>query len=147
MWGREQGDPAYREIDIRDGHHSLSHHSGNPEAIAACAKIDNHHSKLFAYFLEKLQSTKEASGSLLDHSLIVYGSGMSDGNAHTHHDVPIPLVGGGLGQVKGGRHLRYDALPMSNLLLSVLDMAKVPVEGYLDSKYSDATGKLDLLAM
>jgi uncharacterized protein DUF1552 len=145
MWGREQGDPAYRELGIRDGHHSLSHHSGNADAIAACAKIDEHHSKLFAKLLERLQAAPDGTGSLLDHSIILYGSGLSDGNAHTHHDVPMLLAGGGDGQIKGGRHVHYDGVPMSNLLLTSLDMAKVPVEGYLDPKYSDATGELNLL--
>jgi hypothetical protein len=145
MLGREQGDRAYREIGIGDGHHSLSHHAGNPEAIRLCAEIDALHSRLFAHFLEKMRATADGDGNLLDHAIIVYGSGLSDGNAHLHNDVPMLLVGGGMGQVKGGRHVRYTGLPMSNLLLTVLDMAKVPIEGYLDSKYSDATGKLDLL--
>jgi hypothetical protein len=147
MLGREQGDRAYRELGIGDGHHSLSHHAGNPEAIALCAQIDALHSRLFATFLEKMRATPDGDGSLLDHSIIVYGSGLSDGNAHVHNDVPLLLVGGAAGQLKGGRHIRYAGLPMSNLLLSVLDLAKVPIEGYLDGKYSDATGKLELLAV
>jgi hypothetical protein len=98
---------------------------------------------MFAYFLGKLNAARDGDGSLLDRSIIVYGSALSDGNAHVHNDVPM-LVVGGRGQVKMGRHLRYQALPMSNLLLSVLDLAKISIEGYLDGKYSDATGKLDL---
>ena len=144
MLGREQGDRAYREIGIGDGHHSLSHHAGNPEAIALCAQIDALHSRLFAYFVEKMKATPDGDGSLLDHSLMVYGSGLSDGNAHLHNGVPILLLGGASGRLKGGRHLVFQGQPMSNLLLSVLDIAKVPIEGYLDTKYSDATGKLDL---
>jgi hypothetical protein len=147
MLGREQGDRAYREIGIGDGHHSLSHHAGNPEAIALCAEIDALHSRLFAYFLEKMKATQDGDGSLLDHSLIVYGSGLSDGNAHLHNDVPMLVVGGAAGRLRAGKHLRYAGLPMSNLLLSVLDLAQVPIEGYLDSKYSDATGKLDLFTV
>jgi len=147
MWGREQNDVAYRELDIRDGHHSLSHHSGQTAAIDACAKIDAHQSLLFAKFLGKLKASQDGDLSLLDRSLIMYGSGMSDGNAHTHHDIPMTLIGGGNGQLKGGRHIRYEALPMSNLLLTMLDMAKIPTEGYLDPKYSDATGKLDVLSL
>ena len=147
MLGREQGDRAYREIGIGDGHHSLSHHAGNPDAIALCAEIDALHSRLFAGFLEKMRATPDGDGSLLDHAIIVYGSGLSDGNAHLHNNVPMLLVGGGAGAIKGGRHLRFEGQPMSNLLLTVLDMAKVPIEGYLDSKYSDATGKLDLLSV
>ncbi|MSO19441.1 MAG: DUF1552 domain-containing protein [Acidobacteria bacterium] len=147
MWGREQNDVAYRELGIRDGHHSLSHHSGQEAAVEACGKIDAHHSAQFAYFLDRLKSSQDGDGTLLDHSLIMYGSGMSDGNAHTHHDVPMLLVGGANGQLKGGRHIRYNALPMSNMLLTMLDLAKLPVDDYLDSKYSDATGRLDVLSM
>jgi hypothetical protein len=147
MLGREQGDRAYREIGIGDGHHSLSHHAGNPEAIALCAEIDALHSRLFTHFLEKMRATPDGDGSLLDHALIVYGSGLSDGNAHLHNDVPMLLLGGAAGKLKGGRHIRFTGLPMSNLLLSVLDLAQIPIEGYLDSKYSDATGKLDLLTV
>jgi hypothetical protein len=143
MLGREQGDRAYRELEIGDGHHSLSHHAGNAEAIELCSKIDAFHSEMFAYFLGKLNAARDGDGSLLDRSIIVYGSALSDGNAHVHNDVPM-LVVGGRGQVKMGRHLRFQALPMSNLLLSVLDLAKISIEGYLDGKYSDATGKLDL---
>jgi hypothetical protein len=147
MWGREQNDDPYRELDIRDGHHSLSHHSGQPDAIAACAKIDAHHSALFAKFMGKLKASADGDMNLLDRSLIMYGSGMSDGNAHTHHDIPMLLIGGANGQLKGGRHIRYDALPMSNMLLTMLELAKIPTDGYLDAKYSDATGKLDVLSL
>ena len=147
MLGREQGDRAYREIGIGDGHHSLSHHSGNPEAIHLCSLIDAFHSKMFAYFLEKMRSTPDGDGSLLDHSIILYGNALSDGNAHVHNDVPMLLLGGEPGRLKGGRHIRFPGLPLSNLLLSVLDMGKIPVDGYLDSKYSDATGRLDLVTV
>ena len=147
MLGRESGDRAYREIGIGDGHHSLSHHSGNPEAIELCSQIDAFHSKMFAYFLEKMRSTPDGDGSLLDHSIILYGSALSDGNAHLHNDVPLLLLGGGLSQLKGNRHIRYPGLPMSNVLLTVLDRAGIPADGYLDSKYSDATGKLDIVSM
>lgn len=147
MWGREQNDVAYPELDIRDGHHSLSHHSGQAAAVEACAKIDAHHSAQFAKFLGKLKASQDGDMSLLDRTLIMYGSGMSDGNAHTHHDVPMLLIGGGNGQLKGGRHIRYEAVPLSNLLLTMLDMAKIPTDGYLDPKYSDATGKLDILSL
>ena len=147
MLGREQGDRAYREIGIGDGHHSLSHHSGNPEAIRLCSLIDAFHSKMFAYFLEKMRSTPDGDGSLLDHSIILYGNALSDGNAHVHNDVPMLLLGGEPGRLKGGRHIRFPGLPLSNLLLSVLDLGKIPVDGYLDSKYSDATGRLDLVTV
>ncbi len=147
MWGMEQGEGDYRELGIKDGHHASSHHSGIPELIENCKKIDAFHSRLFAYYLEKLRSTPDGDGSLLDHAAIVYGSGLSDGMAHTHNDVPTLLAGGATGKIKGGRHIRYNSLPFSNVLLTVLDMAGIPVEGYLDSKYSDATGKLDGLSI
>jgi len=147
MWGMEQGEGDYREVDVKDGHHASSHHSGIPQLLENCQKIDAFHSTLFAYFLEKLRSTHEGEGTLLDHSLIVYGSGISDGMAHLHNDVPRLLVGGGMGKVKGGRHIRYQGLPASNLLLSVLDFAGLPVGEYLTSETSDATGKLDLLSL
>ena len=147
MLGRESGDRAYREIGIGDGHHSLSHHSGNAEAIRLCSQVDAFHTKMFAYFLEKMQSTPDGDGSLLDHSIIVYGSALSDGNAHVHNDVPMLLLGGGTSRIQGGRHIRYPGYPMSNLLLTILDRAGIPADGYLDSKYSDATGKLDIVSM
>jgi hypothetical protein len=147
MLGRELTDRPYREIGISDGHHALSHHAGHQDAIEQQAQIDVYQSKVFAYFIEKLAATSDGNGSLLDHSIILYGSGMSDGNLHTHNDVPTLLIGGGEGKIKGGRHVRYPGLPLSNLLLSLMDMASVPIDGYLDSKYSDATGKLELLSL
>jgi hypothetical protein len=115
--------------------------------IAEVEKIDRYHSEMFAYFLEKMRSTPDGDGSLLDHSIIVYGSALSDGNAHLHNDIPVLLAGGGGGKIKGGRHIRYEGLPFSNLHVSVLDMLNIPVEGYLDREYSDATGKLELLSI
>ena len=94
-----------------------------------------------------MRSTPDGDGSLLDPSIILYGSALSDGNAHVHNDVPILLLGGGTSQLKGNRHLRYPGFPMSNLLLTVLDRAGIPADGYLDGKYSDATGKLDIVSM
>jgi hypothetical protein len=90
-----------------------------------------------------MQATRDGDSNLLDQSIIVYGSALSDGNAHVHNNVPIVVVGG-MGRIKAGRHVRFQGLPMSNLLLSVLDVAKISIDGYLDSKYSDSTGKLDL---
>jgi hypothetical protein len=147
MMGREQTDRPYREIGVNDGHHPLSHHKDFPEMIAEVEKIDRYHSEMFAYFLEKMRSTPDGDGSLLDHSIIVYGSALSDGNAHLHNDIPVLLAGGGGGKIKGGRHIRYEGLPFSNLHVSVLDMLNIPVEGYLDREYSDATGKLELLSI
>jgi hypothetical protein len=147
MYGREGGDRPYREIGIGDGHHSLSHHAGNPEAIALCAQIDAFHSTLFAYFLERLQATPDGEGSLFDHSIIVYSSGLNDGNAHTHYGVPTLLTGGAMGKIQGGRHLQYPGLPLSNLHLTVLDMAGIAAEEYVNNEDSDATEKLDVISI
>ena len=147
MMGREQTDRNYREIGISDGHHPLSHHKEMPDVIALVEQIDLYHSKQFAYFLDKMKATPDGDGSLLDHSIILFGSSLSDGNFHVHNNVPIVLAGGGAGQIKSGRHIRYNGLPLSNLHLSVLDMMKVPAEGFLDSKNSDATGKLEHLSL
>ena len=147
MMGREQTDRPFREIGVGDGHHPLSHHKDIPETIAEVEKIDLFQSQLFAYYLEKMRSTPDGDGTLLDHSAIIFGSSLSDGNFHLHNDLPVLLAGGGAGKIKGGNHIRYAGLPFSNLLLSILDMAKIPVDDYLDSKYSDATGKLELLSV
>ena len=107
MLGRAGSNRSYRSIGVSDGHHSITHHQGDPVKIDNVAKIDAHLVATFAYFLQKLKSTPDGDGNLLDHSMIVYGSSLSDANAHTHHDLPICLLGGGAGQIKGGRHIRY----------------------------------------
>jgi hypothetical protein len=96
---------------------------------------------MFAYFLEKLRSTRDGDGPLLDHSIVVYGSGLSDGNLHVPENLPILLVGGGGGQIRGGRHLRYPkGTPLTNLYLRLMDMLEIPLDSF-----GDGTGKLDLL--
>ena len=147
MWGQEQGSGNYREIGVPEGHHASSHHGGKVELIENCKKIDLLHSRMFAYFLEKLRSAPDGDGSLLDHSSILYGSALSNGMGHIHHDIPTLLLGGGMGKIKRGRHLQFQDVPFSNLLLTLLDRADVPTEGFIDSEYSDATGKLDLVTM
>ena len=143
MTGREFGGRTYREIGIPDGHHSLTHHQYKQEKIDKVIRINIYHAKMFAYYLEKLQSTPDGDGSLLDHMVILYGSSLSDGNLHWHDNLPILLAGGGAGRIKGGRHLRYPQdTPMPNLLLTILDMLGVPVESL-----GDSTGKLDLLSV
>jgi hypothetical protein len=115
----------------------------NPASIAKLIKIDHFHVKLFAYYLDKLRSTPDGDGSLLDHTMIVYGSGITDGNLHTHENLPILLAGGGAGKIKGGRHIRYpDGTPMTNLYLSMLEMAGVPMDNL-----GDSTGKLERLSI
>ena len=147
MFGREQTDRNFPEIGISDGHHPLSHHRDVAEQIALVGQIDHHHMKQVAYYLEKMRATPDGDGSLLDHSVVLIGSGLSDANFHIHNDVPIAVAGGAGGQIKGGRHLRYSGLPLSNLHLSVLEMLKIPVESYLEGKETDATGKLEHLSI
>lgn len=146
MMGHEGTNRTYKEVGAKDGHHSLSHHKGQTAAIETVAKIDLYQSQQLAYFLGKLRATREGDGTLLDNSIIVYGSALSDGNYHLHNDVPTLVVGGGGGQLTGGRHIRYDANPLSNLHLSVLDMMGVSEEGYI-GETSDATGRLRGLSL
>jgi Protein of unknown function (DUF1552) len=142
MLGRAGSNRSYRSIGVSDGHHSITHHQGDPVKIDNVAKIDAHLVTMFAYFLEKLKSTRDGDGNLLDHSMIVYGSSLSDANAHTHHDLPICLLGAGVGQIKGGRHIRYPKdTPLNNLYLNLLDRAGVPMENF-----GDSTGKLAYLS-
>lgn len=143
MMGREQNTRVYNELGIQDSYHPLSHHQNNPVKVAQVLQIDILHSQMFAYFLEKMRSTPDGDGSLLDHSIIVYGSSLSDGNLHVHNDLPILLVGGGAGQIKGGHHLRYpDDTPTANLFLTLLDKLEIPLENF-----GDSTGRLELLPL
>ena len=121
----------------------MTHHNGDPEKVAKVIRIDNYHTGMFAYFLDKLRSTADGDGSLLDHSVIVYGAGLSDGNVHAHNNLPTLLVGGQAAQIKGCRHLRYaEGTPIANLFLSVLDKLGAAVENL-----GDSTGKLELLSV
>lgn len=136
---RETSNRAYPEIGVPDPHHPLSHHGDNPEKIEKMSKINAFHVSLFAEYLEKLKNTPEGNGSLLDNSLILYGSGIGNPNVHDHTNLPVILAGGASGGMKGNRHIRYDKVtPLANLHLSLLD--KVGVR--LDS-FGDSTGKLD----
>lgn len=124
----------YRFIDVPEGHHDLSHHGGNEEKKKKIAKINRFHTTQFAYFLDKLKSIKEGEGTLLDNCMIVYGSGIADGNAHAHHDLPVLLAGRGGGTLKPGRHLRYEReTPMTNLYLSMLERMGAPIQRLGDS--------------
>jgi hypothetical protein len=143
MMGREFTGRTYREIGIPDEHHRLSHHQNKSDKIDKVFQINVYHAKMFAYFLEKLRSTPDGDGSLLDSLVVLYGSSLSDGNQHLHNDLPILLAGGAAGEIKGGRHLRYpEKTPMPNLLLTMLDLVRVPVESL-----GDSTGRLDLLSL
>lgn len=142
MMGREGSDISYPYIGVPDAHHSTTHHQNNPEKIAKVTKINEHHVELFSYMVERMKSAEDGDGTLLDNSMLLYGSSISDGNKHLHTDLPLVLVGGAGGKLKGGRHIRYEAdTPMTNLLLSMLDKAGVEVD-----QLGDSTGELNLLA-
>jgi len=142
MLAHEGSNRAYRSIGISDGHHSVTHHQNDPEKIAKVVKINELHARTFAYLVDKLRATPDGDGSLLDHSMILYGSSISDGNAHTHFDLPLVLVGGAAGQLQCGRHIRYArGTPMNNLLLAMLDKAGVPIE-----RLGDSTGRAGYLS-
>jgi hypothetical protein len=141
MMAREGSNRSYRSIGVPDGHHSVTHHQNDPDKIAKTMKIDELHVQSFKYLLDRMQATPDGDGTLLDHSLILYGSSISDGNAHTHHDLPLVLAGGSSCGIKGGRHIRYkDETRMNNLLVTMLDKAGVHAD-----KLGDATGTLDQL--
>ena len=139
MLGRELNGRAYPEVGIPDSHHGLSHHRDDPEKLAQLTKINTYHVTLFKHFLETLATTPDGDGSLLDHSLLMYGAALSDSNKHLHYDLPIMMVGGSGGQLQGGRHLQYPRdTPMTNLLASQLDKAGIA----LDDGLGDSTGRL-----
>jgi hypothetical protein len=141
MLGRAGSNRPYPAVGVSDGHHSITHHQNDPVKVGNVAKIDGYLVKTFAYYLERLKATPDGDGTLLDHSMILYGSSLSDANRHTHHDLPICLAGGGAGRLKSGRHIRYAAeTPLNNLLLNLLDKVGVPLE-----KLGDSTGKLEYL--
>jgi hypothetical protein len=139
---REGSALSFPQIGIPEQHHSLSHHLDNPNLMAKKAKIDQHLVSLFAYFLQRLQATPDGDGTLLDHSLILYGGGLGNSNLHDHANLPCLLAGGAAGQLKGGRHLSYpERTPKANLLLAVLDMAGVPTPETI----GDSTAHLSLV--
>jgi hypothetical protein len=138
---RETSNRTYPEIGVPDGHHPLTHHGNDPEKIAKVAKINRFHVSLFAGFLEKLAATPEAGGSLLDHVLYLYGSGMGNPNVHDHVNLPIIVAGGAAGNMQGGRHIRFaEPAPLANLHLALLDKVGVPLE-----RFGDSDRKLDEL--
>ena len=142
MMSKEQTGRAYPEIGVPDGHHPVSHHQNDPVKLEKLAKINVYHTQQFAYFLDKLRQTPDGDGTLFDHSMFVYGSGMSDGNLHFQLDLPTVLVGGVAGRAEGGRHLAYsNDTPVANLWVAMLDKAGVPME-----TFGDSTGKLEYLS-
>jgi len=132
---RETSSRSYPEIGVPEPHHPLSHHGGDPAKIALMAKINQFHVSLFAEFLEKLKATPEGNGTLLDHSLYLYGSGMGNPNVHDHINLPIIVAGGAAGGMKGGRHIQFEKpTPLANLHLTLLDKVGVHLESFADSK-------------
>ena len=134
MMAREVSYRTFPMLGISEGFHPASHHQNNPERLENLTKINTYHVSLLAHFLERLRSTTDGDGNLLDHSLVLYGSGMSNSNIHNHAPLPVLVAGGAAGKMKGGRHLKYpENTPMANLLLTILDKAGVPQENIGDS--------------
>ena len=143
MLGRELSGRTYNELGIPDAHHSLSHHLDDPTRIGTMSKINTYHVSLFADFVEKMRSTPDGDGSLLDHSLLLYGAGMSNSNAHAPINLPLMVVGGAAGGLKGGRHIKYpeDTLA-ANLLMAIMEKLGVPME-----QVGNSNGTLDVLSV
>ncbi len=144
MMGPEQSNRTYPEIGVPEVHHSLSHHRGDPVNLGKISRIDLYHTQLLAYYLDKLRSTPDVEGSLLDNMMVMYGGSMSDGNLHLMHNLPILLIGGASGKLTGGGgHIGYpEGTPISNLYLTVLDKLGVQTD-----KFGDSTGGQNMLSM
>ena len=133
---------SFKEIGVNSGHHQISHHRDSENLVSQLQKIDEYSVKQFSYFLDKMKSVKEGDGTLLDHSMLLYGSAISDANRHSHHDLPIVIAGGGSGTLKTGRHVKFEKeTPMNNLFLSMLDRMNSGVEAF-----GDSTGRLEQLS-
>jgi hypothetical protein len=142
MYGREQTGRPYPQIGVPDAHHPITHHKGDPVAMDKCVKIQQHHIMLFTEYLEKLRTTQDGDGSLLDHTILLFGSGISNSDRHSHGPLPTFLVGGGGGTLKGGRHLIYpEHTPLANLQLTLLNKLGVPAE-----RLGDSTGQFNDLS-
>src|SRR4051812_9611155 len=140
MIGKEQSARPYPEIGVPEAHHPLSHHNDIPELIAQMSKINRYHAELFAKYVAKLRATPDGDGTLLDHTTILYGAGISNSQRHAGDNLPLMLVGGSSGRIKGGRHLKYTDKPMmANLLVTLMDKMDVPVD-----HVGGSNGKLQL---
>jgi hypothetical protein len=138
--GREQGNNPYPEIGVPEGQHAVSHHQKDPVRLEKYHKVNKYHIALLAYFCGRLRATREGAGNVLDNAMILHGSGLNDGDRHDHVDLPLVLVGGGAGALKGGRVIKYPIeTPMNNLHLALLDKVGVRLD-----KFGDATGVLPL---
>jgi hypothetical protein len=138
MLGHEHSGMTYPQIGVPDAHHPISHHQQEPEKLAKVAKINAYHVKMFSYFLGKLQATPDGGGTLLDHTTMIYGAGIADSNSHSPINIPIVLAGGGAGNLKGGRHIRFKGVPLANLHLTLLDQFAVRWD-----RLGDSTGRID----
>jgi len=137
MYGREQTARPYPQVGVPESHHPLTHHQNDPVKFEKCTIIQKYHVRLFAEYLEKLRSTPDGDGSLLDHVMILYGAGISDSDRHTHGPLPTLVLSGGAGTIKGGRHLVYpNDTPLTNLHVTLLNKMGVPAE-----KLGDSTGQ------
>jgi len=140
LLGREQTNRPYPWLGVPEAHHSVSHHQNDPVRLAKAAKINTYHIELLARFADRLKSIPDGDGTLLDHAMLLQGSGLSNSDQHSHIDLPLVLVGGGAGTLKGGRHLRFPKdTPMNNLHMAMLEKVGVPVE-----HFGDATGRVPL---
>ena len=140
MIGHEMSGRAYPELGFGDPHHSLTHHQGDTSKIEKVVKVNVFHTTLFNYLLERMKSVPDGDGTLLDHSLILYGSPLSDGNMHTYKDLPVLLITPGVAAMRGGRHLRYPKdTPVANLYLALLEKLGIQAE-----TFGDSTGRLEL---
>ena len=138
MFARAGSNRSYRNIGVPDGHHQLSHHQGRPENLRKISEINRFHIQQFAYFVERLRSVREGDGTLLDNCMILYGSGISDGNRHNNENLPLVMAGGGGGSIDTGRHVEFaHETPVCNLFLSMLDRAGASTE-----RFGDSTGRL-----
>ena len=143
MLAREVSGRAYPEIGVADSHHPLSHHQDEQAKLDRLSRVNEYHFRQFAYLVDKLAKTPEGDGTLLDHTLFLYGSGISDSNTHFHDDLPIALVGGTATGITGGRFLRYPTgTPLANLHVTALEMLGLPVDAF-----GDSTGTLDRLSV
>ena len=138
MLSKEQSPRPYPQIGVPEAHHPLSHHNNIPALVEHMSKINRYHAELFSQYLAKLRATPDGDGSLLDHVTILYGAGISNSNGHSGDNLPLMLVGGRSGKIKGGRHLNYSNKPSTaNLLLTLMDKMDYPVE-----RVGGSTGKL-----
>jgi hypothetical protein len=142
MYANEGSNRNYSHIGVSEGHHDLSHHGRDSEKLTKIGKINNYHISLLTHLLEKLSTVREGDRRLLDSCVLMYGSGLGDGNRHNHDNLPIALFGQGGGAIKTGRHVKYsEDTPLTNLYLSLLDIFGAPTP-----KLADSTARLDRLA-